>query len=319
VVPFLSVAIALLLTEIRWLLPAVTVVNTLLCLPPLYRLYCSPGAYRIEDVPVKAALRLQSEEAFLSQDPDYLAVRMIASIVPRGEPVFAINLGGQSYLPRELLTGYVSAQNETMLQILWTPVVREYQPTRVYRFDFPARELRKLRVVETASLPDNQWSISEMRVFNGPNEMPRDPSWRLTAHPNPWDVQLAFDNSPATRWRTWQPAEPGMYVEMDFGALQSVTAVTLESSEDIGNVGLKLLGASAEGAWLPVSDHPVQSRQAIRVSMRLAATAELKARGVHYLVVRPDNLNADDMRSYPSYWGIKLVGTSGDTRLYRIE
>ncbi len=319
VVPFLAVAIALVLADIRWLLPAVAIVNCILCLPPLYRLYCAPNAYRIEDVPVKAALRLQSEDAYLSQDPDYLSARMIGSVVPPNEPVFAINQGGQAYLPRDLLTGYESASNEVLQQILWTPVIRDYQPTRVYRFDFPARALRKLRVLQMASLPNQQWSISELRVFNGPNEMPRDPAWRLTARPNPWDVQLAFDNSPATRWQTWQPAEPGMYVEVDFGTLQTLSGVTIESSEDIGNVLLKLLGAGGDGVWLPVSDHPVQSRQAIHVSLRRAATEELKARGIHYLVVKPDNPGADDMRSYPSYWGIQLVGSSGDTRLYRIE
>ncbi len=106
---------------------------------------------------------------------------------------------------------------------------RVFQPTRIVKFDFAPRELRKLRVVQTASLPYNQWSIAEMRIFGNTNaELPRDSAWRLTAHPNPWDVQLAFDNSPVTRWRSWQPAAPGMYVQVDFGRLQSAGAVVVE-------------------------------------------------------------------------------------------
>ncbi len=90
---------------------------------------------------------------------------MIGATVPPNEPVFAISQGGQSYLPRELLVGYESASNEVLQDILWTPVVRDFQPTRILKFDFPPRELRKLRVVQTASLPDNQWSIAELRIF----------------------------------------------------------------------------------------------------------------------------------------------------------
>ena len=29
----------------------------------------------------------------------------------------------------------------------------------------------------------------------------------------------------------------------------------------------------------------------------------------------PDNPGADDLRRYPAYWGLKLVGSSGDARL----
>ncbi len=121
--------------------------------------------FALQNVPVKAALRLQPEDAYLSQDPEYDVVRMIGSIVPPDQPIFAISQGGQSYLPRELLIGYESASNEVLQDILWTPVVRALQPTRILKFDFPPRELRKLRVVQTASLPDQQWSIAELRVF----------------------------------------------------------------------------------------------------------------------------------------------------------
>jgi dolichyl-phosphate-mannose-protein mannosyltransferase len=319
IVPFISLALALAVANIPWLLLALVAVHSLSCWPAIYDRYCAPGAYRIEKVPVKAALRLQPEDAYLSQDPDYAAVRMIASIVPPNEPVFAVSQGGQSYLPRLLLVGYESASNEVLQDILWTPVVRAFQPTRILKFDFAPRELTKLRVVQTASLPDNQWSIAELRVFNGAAELPRDPSWRLTAHPNPWDVQLAFDNSPVTRWRSWQPAAPGMYVEVDFGHPQSASSVVVESSDDTGAAKIKLEGMGAGGSWVTLSDHPAESRQPIRASLRLAATAELKARGIHYLVVKPDDPGGNDLRRYPAFWGLTLAGTSGDARLFHIK
>jgi Dolichyl-phosphate-mannose-protein mannosyltransferase len=319
VVPFVALALALAVADIPWLLPTLVVAHCITCWPAIYNLYSSPGAFRIENVPVKAALRREREDAYLSQDPEYAAARMIGGIVPPTEPIFAISQGGQSYLQRDLLIGYESASNEVLQDILWTPVIRDFQPTRIFKFDFAPRQLRKLRVVQTASLPDNQWSVAELRVFNGLAELPRDSAWRLTAHPNPWEVQLAFDNSPVTRWRSWQPAAPGMYIEVDFGRLQSATAVTVESSNDIGAAKMKLEGMGADGASVTLSDHPVESKQPIRASLRLAATAELKARGIHYLAIKPDNPGANDLRRYPAYWGLTLAGTSGDVRLFRIK
>ncbi len=318
-VPLVSVALALAIAEVSWLLPTVAVLNLMLCLPSVYKHYCAPGALRIEKVPVRAALRLEPEEQYLRRDPEYAAARMIGSIVPPGQPVFAISQGGQSYLPRDLRIGYESAANEVLQDILWTPLVPDYQPRRRFEFDFASRELRKLRVVQTASLPDNFWSVAELRIFSGANELPRNPVWRLTAHPNPWEVQLAFDNSPVTRWRSWQPAAPGMYIEVDLGKLESVSAVVVESSDDAGDIRMKLEGAAASGEWSMLSDEPAESRQAIRASLRMAATAEFKARGVHYLVVNSSDPDADDFLRYPSFWGLTLVGTSGEKHLYRTQ
>jgi Dolichyl-phosphate-mannose-protein mannosyltransferase len=319
VVPFVALALALAVANLPWLLLVLVGAHAVTGWPTVYRSYCSPGAFRLERVPVRAALRIQPEDAYLSQDPEYNTVRMILREVPPGEPIFAISQSGQSYLPREMLIGYESASNEVLQDILWTPVVRSFQPTRALKFQFPGRQLRKLRVVQTASLPNNQWSVSELRIFNGAMELSRDPAWRLTAHPNPWGVQLAFDNSPVTRWRSWQTAEPGMYVEVDFGSLQGASTVALESSDDNGDTRIKLEGMGSNGQWITLSDRAVQSRQPIRTSLRVAASAELKARGIHYVLIKPENPGADDFRRYPGAWGMTLAGAAGDARLYRIK
>jgi hypothetical protein len=319
VVPFVALALALAAYNIRWLLITLAVAHVVTCWPTVYNLYCAPGSYRIDKVPVRAALRRIPEDVYLSQDPQYAVARMLEATVPANEPIFAVSQGGQAYLPRTLLIGYESASNEVLQDILWTPVVRAYQPTRIFRFDFAPREMRKLRVVQMASLPENQWSIAELRVFSGPIEIARDAAWRLTARPNPWDVPLAFDNSPVTRWRTWQPAAPGMYMEVDFGQLRSASGVVVESSDDSGDIKMKLEGMGADGKWATLTDRPVQTRQPIRSSLRLAATAELKARGIHYVLIKPDNPGGNDYRRYPAAWGLTLAGSMGDARLFHIK
>ena len=179
-VPFVSLALALAVANLPWLLLALVAANVIACWPGMYGRYCTPGAWQIYELPVKAALRRQSEDAYLSRDPDYKIVRMMGRVVAPGDRIFAIGQNGRSYLPRELLTGYRSAANEVMQDILWTAVFQGYQPVLSLKFDFPAREFRKLRVVLKGGDPENQWSMAELRVYDGSNELPRDP--RLEAY-----------------------------------------------------------------------------------------------------------------------------------------
>jgi hypothetical protein len=318
IVPFVSLALALAVANLPWLLFALLVANIIACWPAMYRIYCSPNAWRLEEIPVAAALRLQSEDDYLSQDPEYRIVRMIGRVVPPGDRIFAIGQNGTSYLPRELLIGHHSAANEVIEDILWTPVAAGYQPVLSVKFDFPPREFRKLRVVLKGSETDGQWSITELRIFDGPKELPRDPGWRLTAHPNPWDVQLAFDNTPVTRWRSWQPAAPGMYVEVDFPRPQPASSVVVESSYETVNTKIALEGMGTDGQWTTVSDHPAITTHPIRTSLRMAAIAELKARGIQYVVIHPGDPGADDFFRYPAAWGLSLVGQESGAHLYRI-
>jgi hypothetical protein len=319
VVPFVSLAIVLAIANLPWLLLGLVAANAILCWPGMYHIYCTNGAWRLENVPIKAALRLESEDHYLSQDPDYRIAQMVGRVVPPGNRIFAIGLGGRSYLPRDVIVGFQGAANEVMQDILWTPKVEAYQPTRLLKFDFPPRQIRKLRVVMTGSEGLDQWSMSELRIFDGPKELPRESSWRLTAHPNPWDVQLAFDNSLVTRWRSWQPAAPGMYVQADLGRAQQASSVVVESSGDMINTQIALQAMRADGAWTTICGHPSVAIRRIRVNLRTDATAELKSRGINYVFVRPDDPFASDLETYPDAWGLTLVGQQDGSRVYRIR
>jgi hypothetical protein len=318
VVPFVSLALALAVCDIPALLLTLVAFHAITCWPSVIKLYCAPGAWRLERVSIRTALRLRPEETYLNQNPDYRMARLIESVVPPGGKVFGVSQSGQSYTTRDLLVGYESASNEVLQDILWTPVIRDFQPTRKLTFQFPQRPIRKLRVVQTANVPLEQWSISELRVFDGAMELPRDTAWRLTAHPNPWEVQLAFDNSPVTRWRTWQPAAPGMYVEVDFERLQAVDGVVVETSPDAAGTKIIAEGLDANGQWTTLSGHPAETINPIHTSLRRAAAAELKARGIRYVLMKPENPGADDLRRYTEAWGMKVAGVVDTERLYFI-
>ncbi|HTW64850.1 MAG TPA: glycosyltransferase family 39 protein, partial [Bryobacteraceae bacterium] len=59
VVPFVSLALALAIANLPWLLIALVAADTIACWPGMYLTYCAPGAWRVEGVPVLAALRIQ--------------------------------------------------------------------------------------------------------------------------------------------------------------------------------------------------------------------------------------------------------------------
>ena len=204
-IPFISLSLALALSSLEWLLLVLVAAQAISCWPNVVQLYCAPGTWRLAKVSPKAALRIQPEEDYLNGNLGYDMARIIQSSVPANAKVLTFSQPGTAYTSRQILVGYEGAFNELLQDILWTPMFRDFQPTRILTFQFPPRELRRVRVVQTASVPEAQWSVAELRVFAGGRELPRDPDWRLTAHPNPWDVQLAFDNSPVTRWRSWQP------------------------------------------------------------------------------------------------------------------
>jgi Dolichyl-phosphate-mannose-protein mannosyltransferase/F5/8 type C domain len=305
--PFVSLALALTFSNATSILLVLTLAHAISCWPSVAKRYCGPYVWRLHDIPYKAALRRQSEDSFLGGIQQYGEARLIDRLVPPGERVFTFGQMTDSYTSHEILVGYQSASNEVLRDIIWTPIVDSYQPNRILTFRFAPRDLSAVRVVQTEKAKDAQWNISEMRVFQGSVELPRLPEWRLSAHPNPWDVQMAFDNSPITRWRSWQVAEPGMFVQIDFGQLQRLDAVALESNAEY-QTKVKLEGLDKSGKWSTILDHPEETSRPIGVNLRRAATEELKARGIHYILVEKADIRSDDFRKYAGLWGMKCIG-----------
>jgi len=297
--PFLCVALALAFANITWFLMLLVLAHAITCVPTVQRLYVVPTSWRLQRIPFEAALRIEPEEKYLGRRvPQFDEARMIERVVPPGERVFAFSQMADAYLSREILVKYQAALNEVLGDIMLTPLYGGFQPTRLLQFQFPRRNLRKVRVVQTAQAKDVSWGIAEMHVLEGGHELPRAPEWRLKAHPNPWDVQMAFDNSLVTRWRTWQRAEPGMFVEVDFGQAQAADSVTVETSDEGYQTNVELEGMDPSGNWTTLAKNAQETTSRPALSLRRAAAAELKARGIRYVIVEREDLRSDDFQAY---------------------
>jgi hypothetical protein len=226
-----------------------------------------------------------------------------------------------SYTTREVLVGYQSANNEKLLDILYTGLDEARWPRLVWVFKFPAnREVKRFRLEQTfpVEVQDEQWNITEVRLYRDGAELPRESTWRLTAKPNPWDIQMAFDNSPVTRWRSGETAKPGMHVDVDLGAVQQVSQIHVESSWDNPHCRVKLLIDAGKG-FEEIRMEPELVEGQARVWMRREATRELLERGVRWLMFSPDEYSGTDLYEAQKEWGIRYVDEALGKRLFEIQ
>jgi hypothetical protein len=317
--PFLGLAMAMAFLRVRYVAPVLVLVHAVLSLPAVVPRYSDRYAWRISGMPWRAALRIIPEEKFLNEKlGNYIITRVIERVVPPGSRVLTFAPVAEAYTSRDVPVVYESAMGKVLGTILQSPMIPEYAPTWNLSFRFPPQPLRKIRVVQTASGNPDYWTVSELRIFGRGRELERAPHWRLRAKPNPWHVQMAFDNSYMTRWSSGETIYPGMFVEVDLGRPENIERALVQCSHDQYKIRLKLEGQDAAGNWKPLAAAPEESNAPPMFNMRRAATDELKFRGIEYFLIWDSDFGAEDFRRKADAWGITVAGEGPSVRLYRI-
>uniref|UniRef100_Q01T36 4-amino-4-deoxy-L-arabinose transferase and related glycosyltransferases of PMT family-like protein n=1 Tax=Solibacter usitatus (strain Ellin6076) TaxID=234267 RepID=Q01T36_SOLUE len=318
--PPLTLALALALRSPTGLLPAIALLHAVLSWYATPFRFYDPYAPRLSTFPFRAALRLEPEAAYLTRNrPDYQVDRMIERHVPPGEKVFSFEPVAAAWTTREILAAYTGAQNEVLSDTLSAPLSLESLPLPAQVFRFEPRQLRRLRAILTAPPNGEMWSVNEFQIFAHGTLLHPDATWRLTANPNPWDAPLAFDNSPVTRWRSWDRARPGMFMEVDFGRPLLIDEVRLVSAPDAPPSPVELRAADARGQWRPLTSRHSTSSVRVTDNLRQASVRAVVARGIRYLLVTPGAFGANDFNENPREWGIQLLGESAGRRLYALK
>jgi len=319
--PFFSLAIALALARWQLLLGALVVFHAVSSWYQVVPRYADKYAWRIDTVPVRAAIRWTDQDQYLHGVSDtYNAARMIEGHVPEGEQVLAMNGIADSYTRREIRVSFQSASNEVLADIVNMAWSAGNQPTKARVFQFPEVRTRRMRVEQSAKATSpEQWSVHELRFYSHGVEVQRRPEWRLRAWPVPEDVQMAFDNSPATRWRSWETAAPGMYLDVDFGREEAVDEVRMETSPDYSTMRFEVDSMNAAGAWVKAGEVTRDIDLPPNPQARRMATYEMAKRGVHYLMMWDTDFGASDFRGDPEAWGLELVAADSGARLYKTK
>jgi len=280
----------------------------------------SQYTWRLSRIPYKEALRKIPQDKYLRTFSSYVLARFLDEYVPKGERVLAFGGLSDSYTTHEVLVRFQGAFNEWLSDTLNVAWISDWQPSQLRTLKFPARKARRVRITQTAQGGyDNQWQIHELRFYSKGAELPRRPEWRLTSSVNPWEIQLAFDNNEATRWRTWQTAAPGMHVDVDFGSAVDIDEIDIETSmDDFPHVQLRADTADDSQAWTKVDGEFQTGTREIKSNLRRAATNEMRLRGVNYLLVGDGDFGAADFRGDPEIWGIKPIAKDAGSTLYQI-
>jgi hypothetical protein len=318
--PFVALALTLALSAVPHLPVAVAMLSAVLSWPAIVGRYAHPDSWRLLRIPWKEALRIRPEESYLDRRLEYYALdRLIEQKTAPGSTVFTVVPIPEAYTSRRIRVEYQAAANYIAGRILWTAVALEFAPTSRLRFRFPRQALGALRVVQTAAQgSEDTWSIHEFRIYDGERELPREPAWRLTAQPYPWTVQDAFDNSLATFWLCSEPLRPGQFVSVDFHGERTADSVVLEAAPNQPAVRLKLERRDSSGRWQLLAAAPTLSDAPRPLGLGRAVMAELKRRGIDYLLVFDTDNGADDLRLNGDLWGLRLVGDRKGARLYQL-
>jgi hypothetical protein len=140
----------------------------------------------------------------------------------------------------------------------------------------------------------------------------------LRAKPTPWGIQDAFDNSLVTFWISGEWLHPGMFVEVDFAEAQQADAVQIETAPNQWQVRLQLEGQGTDGSWKLLAAGPQSTEEARPLGLRAVVAAELKRRGVDYILLFDKDLGADDVRRNIEQWRMRQVGEYKGARLYQL-
>lgn len=315
--PFVALAMALAFSSVPHLAISVLLIHSLISWPSIVRRYCALDAWHLVKIPYREALRIKPEDGFLfSNLPYYGATRMVEQAAAPGSTVFTFTPIPEAYTSRKILVAYQSADNILSKEILFTGFVQEYAPTWQIRFSFARQPLRGVRIVQTNTAND-LWNMHEVHLFEGELELPRSPRWRLTAHPDPWNLGKLIDGKLITFWVSGHTMHPGQFVQIDFATTEVADALRIETAPNQFGMRLELEGQDTTGNWNRLASAP----EIVNVpapDLRRAAAEELKRRQIDYLLFFDGEFGADDFRQNAAQWGVRQVGEYRGTRLYQL-
>lgn len=171
--PFFALALGLAMENSAGILPAVTLFQAVLCWPTVMDAYCDPNAWRIRDLPIHAALRIEPEAAFIgSHVGDYAFREAIDRAVPPGGRIFSFAGRASAYLDRDIIVGYESTQGMRIQEALQAAAARN-SGRRAAALEAKGAGCGFLLVNESDSVAAdmknnlNSWGLSAISKANG--------------------------------------------------------------------------------------------------------------------------------------------------------
>lgn len=317
--PFLALALAIAIPKPAFI--ALTVLQAIVCFPPVIAKLEQPQAWAMRGFPWRAALRLQSEADYLKANAgDYVVATFLESHTTPKDRVFALNGVSKLFTTRDILEywhsnraiRYTAALQSAYGNTLMVQARAQWKPVL----------LTGIRFTSTADNP-REWTIFEARLYSPGGFIYASPQWRLAASPNLSDAPGAFDGNRTTAWTSRSPQRRGMYLEAGFNQPQLLDSAVFLIAANAPQPGFTVEGRNAStGKWQVLADS-FKGRVVPSQDLRQEAVHALKLAGFTTIGVYTsgDGLGAigRDMVKHPWQWGVSDLGSYGDFHLMRIE
>ncbi len=316
---FVSLGMGIALMDSPGMIPLLVAAHAVLSLPCITAVYSQRDTWRLRGWPVMEALHRVNEDVYLTEHmfPAIAWARDIDQVTAKNQLVFSLVEPARAYCSARVVVAHESVDGRALYEMLQTPLRADMQATETARLSFAKRAARALRIV--AGAPSGTLlRIHEVRLFSGGREIERRPRWRLRANSHPRNAGNAFDNSYVTRWSTLQTATKDAYIEVDFGAIETLDAATLEWPAGQNGQRLEIWMRQGDG-WERIAAEVKHVAAAPRRGLRRAAIYGLKRRGFRTLLVPNADPCAKDLIENGLVWGVTPLRDTHEAILYRVD
>jgi hypothetical protein len=317
--PFLALALCMVLESWRACLLPVVVLQFLVSWPGITKIY-APLAMGLDVPHWDESLREVSEEWTLRHRlPGFAMAEYIDTHLPLSARLLEFGGLPGSYMRQQVDDFYEGAQNQKASHLLWMGAYPETRPTERHTFQFSVHQLQCVRIEQTANDKREVWQVAEIRFFLNGQEVVADSKWKLSSKPNPGDVRLVFDGNPATMWQSWEGLRRGMYLEARFQKPISIDRVEVDSPADQDNVRMIVRGEAAGKGTMTLADESATEHVASPPDFRKKATSALRHMGYTHVVLRSNQFCYPQVHSDPRGWGMTLVAERGEYALFALD
>jgi hypothetical protein len=268
-------------------------------------------------------LRLEPEGHYLERRvDDYAVAKLLEKVTPRDARVLALLTVANAYLSRDVTVTWQSAEGNRLLDSLRLASVYSGDPLYAWTASWlPGDSLRGLRFRLPAAI-DGELDASEVELYAGRDQVHNSPQWTLRGRSNPWEAPLAFDHNLATRWRTWERARAGTFLEIDFDHPQRLTAATVLSHVSARSATLEFDGQALDGQWHLLSRVSTAQTRA-REDLRHEAMRTVRHAGFRYILA-PTRSGGNAplgqiLATQEAEWGLERAGEAGQFVLWRVK
>ncbi len=326
--PFLSLAAAtgcMRLPFGRVLLTGIVATQAILCWPQAIEQW-RPGVWKLPTpAPWREVFGLADRQSYLRRYVDGYDVAQALNHLPEPGLVFSLEALPEAYIDREVWISHQSALGERLTEALWAAQAEDWFPGQSLVVSIPRRPITAVRMTQTDEHPDS-WILSEVRFWNGDQQVFPSPEWRWKPPASPWEADRAHDNNPFTRWKSWRRVRPGMRFDVEFGRPLDLTSFEFVYPLAANwTYNLTFEARAEDGQWSPLPPFSEATQRFHKVdpaAYRRWAVDELRRAGVALLLlsVGGDGWNrmAAGIDQDPAAWGLKEVASVGPRRIYRL-